>query len=131
MKLEHVVFYIIKLGCILHVTSNLLQYKHYQAGNMQGCLLATTVRFVPIEGLQFSPTYRNAFPRPIPLVQTLHLKYKSTIAVNTTIQLISSHYPSSHPCRSPNSSPPSSPPPLLPFVPRSVLSNAPLAIEIG
>ena len=49
-------------------------------------------------------------PPPILFVQTLHLKSKSTILVNTTSQLISSHYPSSHPCRSSNSSPPSGPP---------------------
>ena len=46
-------------------------------------------------------------PPPIPHVQTPHLKSKSTRVVNTTSQLISSHYPSSHPCRSSNSSPPS------------------------
>ena len=66
-------------------------------------------------------------PPPIPLVQTPHLKSKSARVVNTTSQLVASHYPSSHPCRSSNLSPPSPPP----FVPRPVRSNAPLTIEIG
>ena len=39
-------------------------------------------------------------PPPIPLVQTPHLKSTFAIVVNTTSQLISPQYLSSHPCRS-------------------------------
>ena len=38
-------------------------------------------------------------PPTIPLVQTPHLESKSARVVNTTSQLISSHYLSCHPCR--------------------------------
>ena len=58
-------------------------------------------------------------------------KSKSARIVNTTSQLISSHYLSSHPCRSSNSFPPSFPPHFFFFSPRPVRLNAPLTIEIG
>ena len=61
--------------------------------------------------LSFCPCpERPSPPPPQSLVQTPHLKSKSTRVVNTTSQLISSHYSSSHPCRSSNSSPPSAQP---------------------
>ena len=51
MKIYHVFYYTSELGCILHVTSNLLEDIYYQAGDINGCLLAATVRFVPFKGL--------------------------------------------------------------------------------
>ena len=59
---------------------------------------------------------------PIALVQTPHLQFKCARVINTTRQLISPHYLSSHPCRCPNSPPPLSPAPSC--------SNAPPKIEI-
>ena len=59
---------------------------------------------------------RPSPPLPMPLVQTLYLPSKSARVGNTTIQLISPHYLSSHSCRSSKSfPPPPSPSPLVFF----------------